>query len=79
MADDRDAVFSAYQLDGRGSPSAYRRYDEGRDLNYYEADPDLRSVLALYLDPSTLAWADERLHALGSRCGTDLVRRGRCL
>lgn len=68
-------MFPEYRLDGRGSPGAYRRYDAGRDVNYYEADPDLRLVLDLYLDDAALPWADERLRALGGRCGTDFVRR----
>jgi acyl-CoA dehydrogenase len=68
-------VFPEYRLDGSGSPSLYRRYEAGRGLNYYEADPNLAAVLGMYLDDRTRAWATERLRVLGERCGTDIVRR----
>jgi acyl-CoA dehydrogenase len=69
------AQFPDYALDADGSPSRYRRYEEGRGLNYYEADSNLRAVLAAHLDEATLRWAEERLHVLGERCGTEIVRR----
>ena len=68
-------MFPEYRLDGQGSPSAFRRFEEGRGQNYYDIDPDLRSVLGLHLEASTMAWAEECLRALGGRCGTDVVRR----
>jgi len=55
--------------------SMYRRYESGRGLNYYEADPNLAAVLGSYLDDGTLQWATERLRVLGERCGTDVVKR----
>lgn len=67
--------FPDYTLDGSGSPSRYRHYEEGRGLNYYEADPNLRAVLGRYIDRATMQWADDRLRVLGERCGTAIVQR----
>jgi len=68
-------LFPDYELNGRDSPSAYRRYEAGRGLDYYDADPNLRSVLEVHLDRATLGWAEERLRTLGERCGTEIVGR----
>lgn len=43
-----NAQFPEYTLGGEGSASRYRHYDEGRGLNYYEADPNLRAVLTAH-------------------------------
>ena len=53
----------------------YGRYESGRGLNYYAADPNLAAVLSSYLDDGTMQCAAERLQVLGERCGTDIVRR----
>ncbi len=67
--------FPDYTLDGSGSPSRYRHYEQGRGLNYYEADPNLRAVLGQHIDRATMQWADARLRVLGERCGTAIVQR----
>lgn len=69
------AEFPAYTFGEPRSGSCYARYESGRDLNYYTADPNLRFVLEGYLSAETLAWAEPRLHTLGERCGTVIVHR----
>ncbi len=68
-------VYPDYQLDGEGSPSRFAAVDQFGPLDYYELDSNLRAVLALHLGEETLGWAEERLHALGSRCGGEVDRR----
>lgn len=68
-------AYPDYALDGQGSPSAYRAYESGRDLNYYTADRELQATLDTYLDPATRAWAEEVLVDLGERAGHELARR----
>lgn len=64
-----------YRLGEPTGESRYGGYESGRDVNYYEADPNLRFVLEGYLDPDTLSWAEDRLEYLGERCGRVLVHR----
>jgi alkylation response protein AidB-like acyl-CoA dehydrogenase len=55
--------------------SRYRRYESGRGLDYYRADPNVAFVLDGLLPPAVRRWADEPLERWGQRCGTDIVRR----
>ncbi|ETW99415.1 MAG: hypothetical protein ETSY1_15095 [Candidatus Entotheonella factor] len=68
-------IFPPFELGTQESRSRYARYESGRNLNYYEADANLRFVLQGHLDPQTLSWAETHLWQLGKRCGTDIVRR----
>jgi acyl-CoA dehydrogenase len=68
-------VYPDYELDGSGSPSRYRDVDMSGPLNYYSRDHNLRAVLELHVGEGVLGWAEERLAALGGRCGGEVVRR----
>lgn len=64
-----------YWLDEPEGRSFYGRYESGRDLDYYEADPNLRLVLEGRLEVETMRWAQERLGVLGERSGRVLVHQ----
>ncbi len=64
-----------YRLGEPESGSFYGRYESGRGVDYYEADPNLRPVLEGHLDGETLGWAEERLGALGERAGHEISHR----
>ncbi|MQA14285.1 MAG: acyl-CoA dehydrogenase [Pseudonocardiaceae bacterium] len=68
-------VYPDFELAAEGSPSRYRRYESGREVNYYTADPELQATLDTYLDPTTRSWAEAVLTELGERAGTELARR----
>ena len=68
-------MYPDYELDGSESPSRYRDVDSAEPLDYYALDPNLRAVLARHVGADVMAWAEERLAALGARCGGDVVRR----
>jgi alkylation response protein AidB-like acyl-CoA dehydrogenase len=68
-------VYPDYELDGSGSPSRYRDVDMSGAVNYYSLDPDLRAVLEMHIGEDVLHWAEERLAALGARCGGEVVCR----
>ena len=64
-----------YELGEPAGESRYGRYESGRDVNYYEADPNLAFVLEGHLDAQTMRWAREKLDRLGERAGHEMVRR----
>jgi acyl-CoA dehydrogenase len=50
-------------------PIDYAKLDSAIGLNWYEADPDLRSLMDRYIPPNERAWAEERLQRWGAICG----------
>jgi len=68
-------MYPDYELDGRDSPSRFRDVDPYGPLDYYALDGNLGAVLELHAGAEVMGWADERLGALGERCGGDVVRR----
>jgi len=64
-----------YWLGEPTSKSFYGQYESGRDVDYYEADPNLRFVLEGHLEAETMSWAEERLGILGKRSGHEIVHR----
>lgn len=64
-----------YELGEPVGESRYGRYESGRDVNYYEADPNLAFVLEGHLGARTMEWAREKLDRLGERAGYEMVRR----
>ncbi|MEX0800969.1 MAG: acyl-CoA dehydrogenase family protein [Dehalococcoidia bacterium] len=50
-------------------PIDYAKLDSAIGLNWYEADPNLRSLMDRHLSPGDRAWAEERLQRWGEICG----------
>ncbi|WP_163849167.1 acyl-CoA dehydrogenase family protein [Pseudooceanicola aestuarii] len=53
-------------------PSIHRNIPDSAGLNAFRADPALRALLKLYLDPETLAALLPRLEEMGARLGGEL-------
>ncbi len=47
----------------------YAKLDSAIGLNWYELDPNLRSLMDQYLSPQDRGWAEERLQRWGEICG----------
>ena len=47
----------------------YSKLDSAIGLNWYELDPNLRSLMDRYLPPQDRGWAEERLRRWGEICG----------
>ena len=63
-----------YELGESTGERRYGRYESGRDVNYYEADPNLAFALEGHLDARTMGWAGEKLDHLGERAGYEMDR-----
>src|SRR3990172_3847014 len=50
-------------------PIDYAKLDSAIGLNWYELDPNLRSLMDQYLSPQAGGWAEERLQRWGEICG----------
>src|SRR3990172_8889442 len=47
----------------------YSKLESAIGLNWYELDPNLRSLMDQYLSPGDRGWAEERLQRWGEICG----------
>ncbi|MDO8612535.1 MAG: DNA alkylation response protein, partial [Dehalococcoidia bacterium] len=50
-------------------PIDYSKLESAVGLNWYELDPNLRSLMDRYLSPEDRGWAEERLRRWGEICG----------
>ncbi len=56
-------------------PVEYERFESAIGLNWYLTDPNLRSLMDIYLPPERRAWAEEHLVRWGALCGQSIARR----
>ena len=51
------------------------RYQGAVGLNWYDCDPTLQRAMRYYLSPTTITWAEPRLHDLGALIGGPVAER----
>ena len=58
-----------------GEPIDYAAFDSAIGLNWYETDPNLRSLMDRHIAPQERAWAEEHLVRWGELCGGPIAAR----